>query len=247
MEKTTMIQRSLKICFFSLFFLSVQLITSTYLQAETRYVNDILIISLRTGPDKTYKITKTLKTGTALKVLADKGEFIKVETEGGVTGWVAKYYTDLKLPKAVIIKQQKAKLLKLETKLKKQQEINRHSSEKIFNNQEELNSELENLLAQKRQNDQNYTELSNQYNELKVNYEQYLTESGDIIQTSMERDKLLKENLILKDKITKLIISNKSLENYKLIYWFLAGAGILLIGWLLGRTSKNKTTRTLSL
>ncbi len=59
---------------------------------ETRYVNDYLVITLRTGMGREYRIIKTLPSGTALAVLEEVDQYVRVKTPSGVEGWVGKQY-----------------------------------------------------------------------------------------------------------------------------------------------------------
>ena len=58
--------------------------------AETLYVSDQLIITLRRGKSSSHKILTTLKTGAPLEVLekAEGDEYVKVRTSDGIEGYV---------------------------------------------------------------------------------------------------------------------------------------------------------------
>lgn len=67
--------------------------------AETIYVNDQLRLGVRPEPGKGSTLEVVL-TGTPLQVLEREGNYIKVRTEKGNEGWVAKIYTSEELPAA---------------------------------------------------------------------------------------------------------------------------------------------------
>ena len=58
--------------------------------AETRYVSDMLEITMRSGKGTSYGITRMLRSGTAVQVLeADKAAgYTRVRTSSGKEGWV---------------------------------------------------------------------------------------------------------------------------------------------------------------
>ena len=60
--------------------------------ADTRYVGDELVITLRQGKGTDYKIIRTLKSGTPFEVLEEGKSYLKVRTEDGVEGYVLRQY-----------------------------------------------------------------------------------------------------------------------------------------------------------
>lgn len=70
--------------------LSVLLILAGNAAAETRYVSDMLEITLRSGKTTSHSVTRMLRSGTAVQVLeVDKEEgYSMVRTDGGKEGWV---------------------------------------------------------------------------------------------------------------------------------------------------------------
>ena len=58
--------------------------------AETRYISDTLEITMRSGKGTNFGITRMLRSGTAVQVLAvdDKSGYTQVRTKSGKEGWV---------------------------------------------------------------------------------------------------------------------------------------------------------------
>jgi len=84
--------------------------------AETRYVVDELVITLRLGKSTDHKILKNLKTGTPFEVLEDDDKtYIKVRTPDGLEGYVLRQYVSPEIPKKQVIE----KLEGLNTSLQK--------------------------------------------------------------------------------------------------------------------------------
>ena len=92
-----------KIKFMLLFALLIALsisVGSTH--ADTRYVSDMLILTLREGQGSQYKAIRTLRTGTPIEVLEESARYFRVRTQEGEEGWVEKQYISPEEPKAVI-------------------------------------------------------------------------------------------------------------------------------------------------
>lgn len=218
----------------SLIFLAVFLLAQLPLHAtaETRYVTDKLLISLRTGPGNDDKVIENISTGTVLTVLEDKGDFIKVSTANGKTGWVPKYYTETELPKESVIHS-----LNLEIKRMEQEAEDQAAILENFENTEEANN----------QNLAKISSLAKQLDELQVKYAALLTQSENIVETIKERDDLKKAAYSKDQEIRELSTENSSLKNYKMIYWLATGGGIFLLGWLIGKLGQRSNKRSLSL
>ena len=73
--------------------------------AETRYISDQLVVSLREQPQKGAQSITYLKTDMAVEVLEEDGEYIKVQTEAGEVGYIKQNYLTTKTPRSAIIKQ----------------------------------------------------------------------------------------------------------------------------------------------
>jgi len=218
------------------------------LRAETRYVNDLLIISLRTGPGKNFKIIKTLKTGTPMEVLQEKKEFIKVKTQSGEVGWVPKYYTGTETPKAVVIEDLRGQLTKKSKLLKEKEEALRTADSRWETDRKDMEEQISALSALKEENSVKISELARELETLRASHKELVSKSAAIIKTTEERDRLARENRSCKKQLTEMREKNNSLKSYKQIYWFLAGGALLLFGMLLGRISAGKRqSRKLSL
>ncbi len=63
-------------------FLFLLMVSSAY--AETRYISDQLIVTVRSGKGNQYKILETLPTSTPVEVLEEDKTYVKVVTQKGV-------------------------------------------------------------------------------------------------------------------------------------------------------------------
>ena len=89
-------------------------------QAETQYVSDHLVITVRTGQGAQFQIIKTLESGEHVKVL-EKTEtgYTRVETSDGTEGWVRSQYLAEEPVASEKLARAQAQLLKTRTALKK--------------------------------------------------------------------------------------------------------------------------------
>ncbi len=216
-------------------------------QPETRYISDTLIVTLRDGPGPSYTPLKALKTGTKLTVLDKQNQYIQVQTENGVTGWLKAQYTIPNPPGAI-------EAPKLRGELNRLVLTNKHLSQKIKSLKDELTQrqaalqDANNKLTEQDNAEQTANRklqdkseaISNKYNEL-------LAQSQDVIKLKKSHDALSKTYNTLRQQADKLRQQNQELISNTRIYWFLAGGGIFLIGWLIGKSSLKKKRSSLSL
>jgi SH3 domain protein len=63
---------------------------------------------------------------------------------------------------------------------------------------------------------------------------------GDAVNIAEERDRLLEDNKRLRTSNERLESEVRGSERREMMYWFLAGAGVLFAGWLIGKASRQK-------
>ena len=99
------------------FFLSILSLT---VQAETQYVSDHLVITVRTGQGAQFQIIKTLESGEHVEVLetTDTG-YTRIETSDGTEGWVRTQYLATEPVAKEKLERAEAQLLKTKTSLSK--------------------------------------------------------------------------------------------------------------------------------
>lgn len=211
--------------------------------ADTRYVIDELVITLRAGKSSQHKIIKTLKTGTALEVLEEDETYLKVRIPDGSEGYVLRQYVSSDPPKA----QRIAELERLNSNLQKK-----------YNTLETTNSNLEmQLKTYQDKSGQEISDLSAKSSELEKNLEQALTDermmaekydtllaqAENVVEIAEERDRLSQQNEKLQAEAATIAEKNEKLSDARMIKWFLAGGGVFFLGWLIGRISRKKRSR----
>jgi SH3 domain protein len=63
---------------------------------------------------------------------------------------------------------------------------------------------------------------------------------GDTEALARESDRLQAENKRLRQENEQFIEESERTERKEMFYWFLAGGGVLVLGWIIGRASRQK-------
>lgn len=200
------------------------LITPNSQAAETGYTNyvtDTIDIPVRRGAGYKYKIQQMLKSGTAIKILKVNSEgWANVEyTRGGKarTGWMPSSVLQNQPVAAERLKEQVAKTNQLEEQyLEIKQEL-----DTIKQRYQEASTELSTTK-------QDRYELSQELNHLKEVSNNAVELDKQNQKMSARLSELENQNAIMREQIDQS-------EDVIKRQWFLTGAGVLLLGLLVGR------------
>lgn len=174
------------------------------------YVTDVLHVTIRSGPSVSNKIIYRARTGDRFTVLDSDAEgWAKVRLPDGSEGWMISRYLQDEAPAA----------LRLEA-LNPQNKSLLARVEELANANRTLKEEL--ALARRQAK-----EASRAYDKLKA-------DSAGVL-------KLKEDYSLLKDRFTaqkaqldELTMEVESLRLGRNLKWFLAGAGVLVLGWMMG-------------
>lgn len=208
--------------------------------AETQYVSDELIITMREGMGSEYKIIKMLKTGTALEIIEESEPYLKVRTESGSEGWVLKQYVTEETPKPVIIADLEKRIDRLNAEIEQynkdkeslQNELNtiRSDYDKKIRG---LNQNVSAIKGKENQTSRDLIEITRKYNAL-------VKDSKNVIDIVKERDSIKASNSKLLTDTEQLQKDNDDLRRSQMIWWFVAGGGVFFVGWIVGKISRQK-------
>ncbi len=188
--------------------------------ADTQYVSDMLVLTIRDNPDKDANILGNLKTADPVEVLEVGDRFMRIRTQEGLEGWVKKNFISAGKPKAIIIKKMKNEIRQLKAKI-----------EKFEKNQD---ADLNKIRAGRQDDKLKIEQLTEKYNTLlKGSNKKTAALTG-------ERDKLKAIKTELNIEVDNLKKDLDSHPKTKRIQFFLTGAGVLLLGFFLGLSSKRK-------
>jgi len=238
-----------------IFLILVPLIFCDASHAETGYVSDILILTMRNGPGSNYNVVQTLRSNAALEILEKGKTYFKVRTVEGDEGWVEKQYITLEIPKTMIIDKLNLKIADLEKSLDKSQVSNisfSSGADNVTQKYQEQISALEKSLkesqAENKALQETNTRLESANKELKTAMEvlKSRAESGGLI---TENEALKKESETLTQQLNAITASGDEPLKTGMIKWFISGAGVLLAGWFMGKSmtgSRKKSGGLLS-
>lgn len=187
-------------------------------QAETLYVSDQLQITLRTGPSTSYKVERMLTSGAPLQVLqADPGSgYTQVQTADGTQGWVLTRFL-MNMPSAraqLAAAQKKAARLAQQAHQQAGAVGNLKSQNQTLTQEvatlKEQNGRLTQQLAQIRHTAASTLAMASTNKQLKA---QVQSLQGDL-------QSVRQENAALKDRTAR--------------DWFVVGAGVIVLGIIIG-------------
>ncbi len=197
--------------------------------AETRYVSDVLVVTVRSQKGNTYDVLETLVTATPVEILAEDKTFVKVKTPKGTEGYILKQYITRELPKARQIKQLKNEVAGLQQQL---EQLRRNAQEQQETAQTGQ-AQIEALTAQ-------LSQSSQQLEQVETDYRQLLQDSENVINLGNENEQLREQNTRMNSELLVLREENQSFHRSNMIRWFLAGGGVFFGGWVIGKISRGK-------
>jgi len=217
--------------------LSVSLDTAPA-RAETQYVSDILIISVKEGQDPDAPAIGYLRSATPIEVLEETEQLMRIQTDKGLQGWVRKKFIVAEKPKAVIIKELEEKIVQFESDIKTMQSGS--DSQEIATKMSGYKQEITELSGSLIKENKTRIALQKELKQLKAKYQELSKKSKNSTRISKELATLKDENKVLKDKIE----SQPSIDSPPMLSgnmkWFLIGGGVLFLGFIIGRSIKGK-------
>jgi SH3 domain protein len=190
--------------------------------AETRYVDNMIKITLRTGPGLQYQIISMVNSGTKLNLVETGEQWSKVVLPNTKEGWVLNRFLTDKEPDSI----QLARLKEKHKQFADQLPLIIEENKKIKEENRELNDKMIEYEKTNAHLDESYTTLKKDasgYLELKKDYE--------------------KKSHMLSEYTKKIKNLEKELMN-KYITAGLCGAGILLAGFIIGFSTKRQRRRS---
>lgn len=195
-------------------------------QAESMYVSEIIEITLRTGPGIDHKVTAMIRSGELLEILETGPEWTKVRLASQKEGYVLSRFLTTKKPNEMLLRELKERYRVLEEKADRIQEENKNQEAVNRSLQEEL-QQKEQLLARVTESYETLRKDSAEFLNLKSNYKTISSNLNEQAQRAEQLEKAL----------TKL-------QKRQIFRWVLTGSGILLVGFLIGMSSKRQRRRS---
>jgi len=226
------------ILFFVLFILLSVSVRATH--ADRRYVSDMLIITLRTGQGREYKVIKTLKTDTPVEVLEESEEYLRVRTDEGEEGWVAKQYISSEVPKSIIIGGLKEEAGKLNTRIEEFEKDQASLLEQFEVATQSHAVKVEELEKSASNRKKEASRLKIELAQITKKHNTLIDQSKNVVDLISEQKRLQAKNVNLDTRVEHLQKENADLRNTRRLQWFLVGGGVFFIGWIAGKVSRRK-------
>jgi SH3 domain protein len=199
---------------------------STPVLAETQYINDKMKITLRTGPANDRKIIALLNIGQKVEILKPGEDWTQIRLDNGKEGWVLSRFLTKKIPSRIeleVLKDKHQALLARDALLQEENKTLKAENQ-AFNN--DLASTQKKLQA-----------LNTSYESLKTASKEFLDLQSKYKKMSVKLAEQTQKADKYEEDLTKLLW-NKNIK------WFLSGAGVLILGFIIGFSTKRQRRRS---
>ncbi len=213
-----------RICFVLVFFLLWA--PAAMGQEQTAYITDSFQVTLRTGPGVDHKIVAMIGSGQPLSLIETGEEWSQVSLPDGRQGFVLNRFISETPPARLTLERIRSAYESLQAKDKELET----SNNKLVSENRSLQDQLEKARGE-------LAAVEAQYANLKA-------ESSDVfsLKTRYERTAAsLREST---ERAQQLEAQVSELEVNRNIRWFLSGAGVLVLGFLIGFSSKKQRRKS---
>lgn len=208
--------------------------------AEMRYVSDRLIISVRDGQSQDAAVLGYIETGAAVEILEEKEDFLKIKTKDGLEGWVRAQYIVSEKPKVLIIEKLNNEIKTLNKGGELLKNDRNSALNRLSKTKEMYQEKIDALKEEVNINQKFAAKAKSDLIQLKRKYADLLERSENTRELMDEIEKLKKTNAELNTEITSFRKDRKNPLKSNRIQSFIAGAGVLLFGFILGGSAKKK-------
>lgn len=213
-----------------IFLLAWLFLTAASAHGETQYVTDVMTVMVRTEPDVAHRIIAMPKSGTPLEVLEgpienEGREWSRVRLPNDKEGWMLSQFLMEGPPKQTIIAQ-----------LRRQNDALSQKSDRLSEENSRLKKENQELKAA-------LARQSKRAEEFEGSYETLKTESKDFLALKASHERATQA---LQEKTEQVETLNKRVEKLQTsqtLRWFIAGASIILVGFIIGYLSRRPKRR----
>ena len=194
--------------------------------ATTLYVSDTTLeANLRSGTSQENRIIGMLRPGTKVTVTEEQDGWAKVTLEDGRTGWILRRYLSERPPWRETAEQLQKENEQLRTQLNKV----KTEYQQIMQKSAKVQKQMDSQQAQ-------FESVQREYDELKKSSTNYLN-------LKMAYENLQNEARQSKAKLDELEKAYGKLRTSRAIRWFLSGAGVLILGWIVGSSMARMRRR----
>jgi len=207
------------------FFCCLFILTATA-GAQTHYVTDVIKVTLRTGPAMDRKIIAMLRSGQQLEIIEKGEEWSHVRVSPEKDGWLLTRFIQSGQPcKDRLAQLQASYDVLIDNSGEPARELRRLNSE---------NAALKNGLAGTRQ----------KLAALKSSHQKLVEDTADVRAIRGQRDRLSKELGETRERLAAVSDDLDRVRRKSNMWWFLIGAGVLLMGLIVGVNMRSRKKRS---
>ncbi len=193
----------------------------SFAAGETRYISDQIRIYARAGAGTEFKLLAPLKTGNAVTLLGEsKDGWVKISYGKDRQGWIQKRFLTVLEPAAKRLKRADARIKQLEQNTKAKLASLTETNKEYRKGNTALLREVK--------------ALRKKLKKVEKDYQTLLADSGEFLKLRSEHQALLKESQERQSREADILSECELLKTAYRIKWFLAGGGVLLIGFFIG-------------
>lgn len=200
--------------------------------STTMYTSDITEISVRQGQDTSYPVIKTLKSNEPVTVLESSHGWTKIQLPDGKEGWLISSYLTDKKPGAAAPSEALKNMEQIQLQLTAAEEEKERLKKEIGSLKSELDINMKSL-----------ADLRASANGNPVESEEFLALKAKLDQASADANDKAKRINELEEELASAGKSSSEFKCY--LYLFLAGAGVLLLGMMIGSSAKRRRSSLL--
>ena len=192
----------------------------------TAYVSDAIKITMRTNPGTDHKIVAMIPSGEQVDIIEPGKDWSKVSTAGGKNGWVLTRFLTTEVPAKIQL-----------TQLQQEHDnLVKKSAAPL--------QEISRLTGENKTLNQDLADTRTTLEKLQASYDQLKKESAEFLKVKKNYEsasKQLSEQTARADQLEGRLSKIKWQSNIK---WFLSGAGVLLLGFIIGYSTKKQRRRS---
>ncbi len=211
---------------FWIIFIILNIYLASAYASNTRFVSGVFEVTLRTGPGTDHRVIRMVPSGETLEVLETGQDWSKIRLASGQTGYMLNRFITDTTPCNIT----------LENLQKKHQALVDQSSEPL--------KEVARLTSENEQLQTNLATVEQSLNDLQISHDTLKTESKDFIEIKTKYDQTSKKLAEQSARVKALEAEIAGLARNQNIRWFLGGAGVLLLGYIIGFFSKRRRRRS---
>lgn len=207
-------------------FLSGTMMTTAVTAAELRFVRPSVEVPVRRGQGTDYKIIKLVKDGDQVELLEENDAWARILVGEETEGWIPKRFLSSEAPPVKLV------------------QILRVENEQLKQKNAELGQELKDLKDLQVNTGGELSTCIAERDTIKDRYQTLEAETSDVVAIKSKMDATEKEIEEVRSTLAAVQQQNSELKRKTALTWFMAGAGVLLFGLIIGmftgRSKKRK-------